>query len=154
MSLTPVRKVGSAGLGGAIATGIIWALGEFAGIDLSDEVAAAVVTIVTFAVGYLVPSSGTSSVTLRSPIVAGIAAIGGALLLAGCAGLSDRIDGATGSTLAERCANYRLAVDTLETIQGADRTLTADQQLRLTVYRNIIAQVCLPAEMGEALPEG
>ena len=92
---------------------------------------------------------------LLSPDVAALGAIALlAIVLSGCASLSDRIDGATGSTLAERCANYRLAVDTLETIQGADGTLTADQQLRLTVYRNVISQVCLPAEMGEALPEG
>ena len=151
MSLVPVRKVGSAGLGGAIATGIIWALGEFAGVELGEEVAAAVITVVTFVVGYLVPGAGEARVTLRSPALVVIAAVGASLLLAGCPSFSARIDDATGSTLAERCANYRFAVETLEAIQGADGVLTADQQLRLALYRSLIDQVCLPA--GAVLPQ-
>ena len=41
MSAVPVRKVGAAGLGGAVSTAVIWALGEFADIELGEEVAAA-----------------------------------------------------------------------------------------------------------------
>lgn len=56
-SAMPVRKVGAAGLGGAAATAVIWALDSFAGIQLGEEVAAAVVTLITFAVGYVVPAA-------------------------------------------------------------------------------------------------
>ena len=55
-SAVPVRKVGAAGLGGAVATAVIWALDNVAGIQLGEEVAAAVVTLIMFSVGYIVPN--------------------------------------------------------------------------------------------------
>ena len=53
-SKLPNRKVGSAGLAGALSVLVIWILGE-SGIDISAEVAAALTTVLMFAVGYLVP---------------------------------------------------------------------------------------------------
>lgn len=51
-----MRKVVGATLGAAVATIIIWLIG-LTGIEFSDAVAAAIVTVVTFLVGYFVPSS-------------------------------------------------------------------------------------------------
>lgn len=48
MSYVPSKKVAAAGVGGAIVT-----IAVAAGLKLSPEVAAAVATIVSFALGYL-----------------------------------------------------------------------------------------------------
>ena len=45
-------KVRSAGLAGIIVTVIVWALGAFAGVGVPAEVAAALVTVITFIVGF------------------------------------------------------------------------------------------------------
>ena len=45
-------KVRSAGVAGVIVTVIVWALGAFAGVDVPAEVAAALVTVITFIVGF------------------------------------------------------------------------------------------------------
>ncbi len=49
----PVRKVTAAGLGGAIATVIVWALKEFTNVDITPDVAAALAAIIAFAAGYM-----------------------------------------------------------------------------------------------------
>lgn len=51
----PTRKVSASGLGGAISLILLWALGEYAGMDFPPEVASAVTTVISFALAYLVP---------------------------------------------------------------------------------------------------
>ena len=50
----PTRKVGAAGIAGAIAAIIVWIVGEFAGIDVPTGVEAALATVVAFVAGYFV----------------------------------------------------------------------------------------------------
>jgi hypothetical protein len=50
----PNTKVGAGGIGGALASIIVWGV-SLAGVDVPAEVAAAFATVVSFAVGYLVP---------------------------------------------------------------------------------------------------
>ena len=53
----PVRKVAASGVGGALATLILWALAQFANFHPEPEVAAAITTVITFLVGYFTPPS-------------------------------------------------------------------------------------------------
>lgn len=162
-SALPVRKVGAAGLGGAVSTALIWALGHFAGLELGEEVTAAVVTLVTFAVGYLVPDRQPASddagapegARLRSPVWAGVAAVAVAFLLAGCTWLTARVDDATGTTLTQRCAFYAGVIDGIEAARAADGFITSDQAVRLALYRGLLDQYCLQVEIDGAalLPE-
>ena len=55
VSLAPTRKVASGALGGAVATLVLWII-DVTGVELPQAVAAAIATIVVFAVAYLVPS--------------------------------------------------------------------------------------------------
>lgn len=55
VSLVPTRKVASGALGGAVATLVLWII-DVTGVELPQAVAAAIATIVVFAVAYLVPS--------------------------------------------------------------------------------------------------
>lgn len=161
-SALPVRKVGAAGLGGAVSTALIWALGHFAGLELGEEVAAAVVTLVTFAVGYLVPDRQPASddagapegARLRSAIGAGIVAVLATLMLGGC-WLTARVDDATGTTLTQRCAFYAGVIDGIEAARAADGFITSDQAVRLALYRGLLDQYCLQVEIDGAalLPE-
>ena len=153
MSALPVRKVGAAGLGGAVATGVIWALSHFAGIELGEEVAAALVTIITFGVGYLVPGSGTSAVTLRSPTIAGLLAIAMlAITLSGCTWLTGQIDDATDTTLAERCQDYRLTIVLLSIVLAADGELSEDNQRLLDTSTAFVEAYCAGVGSPEPLP--
>jgi hypothetical protein len=65
-STAPTRKTQAAALGGAIATVVIWALNTFVLKDpsqrITGEVAAALTTIVTFVVSYLVPPGASDVV--------------------------------------------------------------------------------------------
>lgn len=45
-------KVRAAGLAGIIVTVIVWVLGNFWGIEVPPEVAAALVTVITFITGF------------------------------------------------------------------------------------------------------
>jgi hypothetical protein len=51
----PVRKVAASGIAAAVVSIGVWALGKFAQIDIPPEVAASIVTVVSFLAGYLVP---------------------------------------------------------------------------------------------------
>lgn len=51
----PTRKVGSAAIGGAAATVILWVIGSV-GLLIPPEVAAAITTIISFGVAYLIPA--------------------------------------------------------------------------------------------------
>jgi hypothetical protein len=51
----PVRKVGSGAISGAVTTVIVWLIGA-TGVPVPPEVAAALTTIMTFVVAYLVPT--------------------------------------------------------------------------------------------------
>lgn len=46
-------KVTSAAIAAAIVTILVWALNQFAGVDLPEVVQIAVVTLITFAAGYI-----------------------------------------------------------------------------------------------------
>ena len=50
------RKVAFGGLGGAVASIVLWVLGEYAGVVPPPEVAAAIATVIVVGVGWLVPS--------------------------------------------------------------------------------------------------
>lgn len=58
----PVRKVGAAGLSGSVATIAIWAL-DHMGIKPDASVAAALTTLISFAVAYFVPSPAGGAAT-------------------------------------------------------------------------------------------
>jgi len=45
-------KVQASGIAGVIVTVIIWALGNFAGVEVPAEVAAALVVVITFIAGF------------------------------------------------------------------------------------------------------
>lgn len=61
---TPARKVVAGSLSAAISTIVLWALKEFIGIEIPDAIQAAVLTVVVFVVGYLVPPSAEDTVML------------------------------------------------------------------------------------------
>ncbi len=67
------------------------------------------------------------------------------LLLAGCAAISPRLDDLTGTTLDQRCADYRAAVSALDLIR-ASRDLTDSEQTRRNIYEAFIAGSCPPVE--------
>lgn len=54
-SIAPVQKVTASGLGGALAILIVWVLSEFVGMEITPEVASAIVTILAFIAGYVTP---------------------------------------------------------------------------------------------------
>lgn len=54
-SLIPARKVNVAALGAALSTIGLWMLSEVTGEPLPEPVSAAIVAVVTFALGYFVP---------------------------------------------------------------------------------------------------
>lgn len=56
----PNTKVAAGGLAGGLSMIIIWLLGQL-DVDLPAEVAAAITTLVTFAVGYFVPEKAAPS---------------------------------------------------------------------------------------------
>lgn len=58
-SAAPVRKVTATVLAGAIVTILVWAVHQFANVSVPPEVAAALVTVVSFLVGYFVPAAST-----------------------------------------------------------------------------------------------
>jgi hypothetical protein len=60
----PTNKVTAGGIGGALASIIVWGV-SLAGVEVPPEVAAAVATVVSFALAYLVPEKSTSD-TLNS----------------------------------------------------------------------------------------
>jgi len=51
---TPTRKVGTAGVTGALSIVLVWALGRFH-VDMPDEVAAAITLLIMFGASYLTP---------------------------------------------------------------------------------------------------
>jgi len=53
----PTQKVVATSLAGAVATLLIWGMTDFAGIPIPDGVDAAIVTLVSFAIGWLTPPS-------------------------------------------------------------------------------------------------
>lgn len=55
-SRMPQRKVAAGTLAGALAALVVWGLDAFAGVRMSGESAAALVTVLSFAVAYMVPS--------------------------------------------------------------------------------------------------
>lgn len=52
--MKPVPKVAAAGIGGAVATLIVYGAG-LAGVEVPGDVGAAIATVVAFAAGYLKP---------------------------------------------------------------------------------------------------
>lgn len=52
----PERKVNAAGVGGATATVLLWIVTTFTGVQMDAAVAAALVTVATYALGYFVPN--------------------------------------------------------------------------------------------------
>lgn len=51
----PTQKVTAVGVTGAISIVLVWALHQFAHLDMPAEVASAVTTILAFLAGYLTP---------------------------------------------------------------------------------------------------
>lgn len=56
-SAMPQRKVVAGGLAGSIVSLALWCLSEFAGVVMPGEQAAALTTIVSFGLAYLVPNA-------------------------------------------------------------------------------------------------
>lgn len=63
----PVRKIASVGIAGALATLLVWALSTFVHLDISANVATALVAVVLFAVGYMVPAAASDVVPSAPP---------------------------------------------------------------------------------------
>jgi hypothetical protein len=61
----PVRKVTAGGIGGAVATLALWALAQYANFHPQPEVAAAITTVISFIVAYLVPPSANDAPVAR-----------------------------------------------------------------------------------------
>lgn len=53
----PVPKVGAMGISGTLITLIIWVLSEYGGVEIPAEIAAIVITIITFVAGYVMPDN-------------------------------------------------------------------------------------------------
>ena len=67
----------------------------------------------------------------------------GAIMVTGCAALTPRLDAVTGTTLEERCVNYRASLATLDAIR-ADRELSEAEANRRVAYQAIIDGACPP----------
>ena len=67
----------------------------------------------------------------------------GAVMLVGCAPATERLNAVTGTTLAERCVNYRTSLATLDALR-ADRDLTEAEANRRLAYQAIIDGACPP----------
>lgn len=52
----PTRKVGAAGIAGAVSVLIVWGLGA-AGVSVPAEVSSAMTTVISFVTGYVVTDS-------------------------------------------------------------------------------------------------
>lgn len=81
----PVPKVVAAGLGGAVATLLVWLLAEFGGRDMPAEAGAALAAVLAFAFGYLRSPAehdhGDAGRGLLGIVGAVLAVTGGLLLL-------------------------------------------------------------------------
>jgi hypothetical protein len=80
----PVPKVLAAGLGGAVATLLVWLLAEFAGRDMPPEAGAALAAVLAFAFGYLKsPAEDRTSDAGRTAlgVIGLVLAVVGALML-------------------------------------------------------------------------
>lgn len=56
-SAKPIRKINAVAISGFTITVVTWLVTEYANIELTPDVAAAITTLVTFGIGYLVPDS-------------------------------------------------------------------------------------------------
>ena len=61
-SAKPARKVWVGGLAGAVAAIIVWVVRAVGGPDIPGEISAAITTVLTFLVSYLVPPSSDDQV--------------------------------------------------------------------------------------------
>ncbi len=57
----PQPKVVAAGLGGALATIVVWLIGVLFRVDVPPAVAAAIATVFSFAAGYITPPNSSLS---------------------------------------------------------------------------------------------
>lgn len=55
--MKPQRKIVAGGIAGAVSSLAVWALQQFAGIEVPAEQAVAITTIITFVVQYFVPNA-------------------------------------------------------------------------------------------------
>ena len=65
------------------------------------------------------------------------------VILAACAPVTGKLNEVTGTTLEERCVNYRTSVATLDAIRAA-RDLTEAEANRRLAYQAIIDGACPP----------
>jgi hypothetical protein len=56
----PSTKVAAGAIAGAVTTIIIWVLKSYAHIDIPGDVGAAITTVLTFIVSYIVPPSSSA----------------------------------------------------------------------------------------------
>ena len=61
-SATPAQKVTAGAVAGAVTTIVIWVLKAYAHIEVPGEIAAAITTVLTFVVAYVVPPSPNDQV--------------------------------------------------------------------------------------------
>ena len=74
-----------------------------------------------------------------------------AFTVSACGGISERISETTGTTLEQRCANYRASVDQWEAYRAAGNKLTEERLLYINGLRSFITLNC-PAELPPAVP--
>ena len=66
-----------------------------------------------------------------------------ATALAACPPVTQRLDDTTGTSLEERCVNYRATLAGLDALR-ADRELTESEANRRLVYQGIVDAACPP----------
>ena len=66
-SLVPTQKLIVSGLAGSIVTVGVWAVKEFASIEIPAEIAAQLAVIVSFIAGYLIPPNNRDQIQTTQP---------------------------------------------------------------------------------------
>jgi hypothetical protein len=67
----PTQKVTAAGAAGAVSIVLVWALHQFAHLDMPAEVASAITTLLAFLTGYLTPPANGEVIddTTSAPVM-------------------------------------------------------------------------------------
>ena len=121
---------GAAGLAGAVALlpdGSPW---------YAYVLVIAIAALAPMLSAYLSPRNTPAAIFALMP------AVGLALLLTACGGISERIDQTTGVPLEQRCANYRASVDQWGAYRTAGGEMTSERQMMLAAARSFIALNC------------
>jgi len=59
----PAQKVTAGVIAGALTTILVWVLNKYANVKLTGEISAAITTLLSFAVSYIVPPAARDGIT-------------------------------------------------------------------------------------------